>query len=162
MVKPLQRITCWVRDATGSKSGHDASQKLMAPLSCPVMYKFLAVENELKLVEFELFPSFCLLSNGKSGRLFFASTMKSYITITWKTIYWSTMIWSCQNMIVISDLMSTSSPEYGIHGLFVTSLDTVILESENGSFTITSFGSDGDDFVWLCIRYLSIKLSSYA
>jgi hypothetical protein len=40
------------------KKGHDASQNVMAPLWCPVMYKFLMFENLEKLAELRLIPSF--------------------------------------------------------------------------------------------------------
>lgn len=37
--------------------GHDASQKVIAPFLCPVMYKFLMFENPEKLAELRLIPS---------------------------------------------------------------------------------------------------------
>lgn len=54
-------------------SGQEASQIFMAPLSYPVIYKFFAFESPLDCVEFELVPSFCVVSNGKSGKISFAS-----------------------------------------------------------------------------------------
>lgn len=55
----------------------------------------------------------------------------------------------------------TSSSEVNMLGLLEMNFAVVMLDSASGNFTITSFGSEGVDLDWHCIRYLSIKLSSY-
>lgn len=53
------------------------SQNFMAPVLCPVMYKFLALEKPLKCIDFELAPSFAAASLGKSGKISFANVSQS-------------------------------------------------------------------------------------
>jgi hypothetical protein len=65
------KSTCCFKDKTGIRKGNDASQKFMAPSLCPVMYKFLTFENPLNRAEF---PSFCLVSEGRSGGIFLPIT----------------------------------------------------------------------------------------
>ena len=45
----------------------------MAPLLCPVMYKFLIFANPPKLVEFNRVSSFGFASDGRNGGMLFAS-----------------------------------------------------------------------------------------
>jgi len=59
--------TCCFNCKIGVKKGHDASQKVMAPLLCPVMYKFLKFENPVKLAALKLIPSLRFVSMGISG-----------------------------------------------------------------------------------------------
>lgn len=72
--------TCCFNDKIGSKNGYDKSQKYIAPLLCPVMYKFLIFANPPKLVEFNLVSSFGFASEGRNGGMLFASETKSYMT----------------------------------------------------------------------------------
>ena len=74
------KYTCCLTDKIGSRNGQDKSQKYIAPLLCPVMYKFLIFANPPKLVEFNRVSSFGFASDGRNGGMLFASEIKSYMT----------------------------------------------------------------------------------